>query len=268
MEKVVSTISNLSSKVFELSQLDKVNSILQVDKVNSSVNDAEGNVNIWLGMIYDLAALIFVACAVYNFIQPFTDNILEGADGKQSAGYVISAIIWLYAALPLTNVIRNAGASIKNSSNSIVVFMFKDFILANIKMIGQMLAIAALFTATCGLINWIADIPTSVAESSMDLGVVSWMSEVPKAALMNFAEFLGFESAVSEIMGGMASWDLATAGEPQTLAGFIKVCYLFASAILILINVYIAIAIYSVLFGLAEAFMNWVKNPYLPMKSL
>ena len=63
MEKVVSTISNLSSKVFELSQLDKVNSILQVDKVNSSVNDAEGNVNIWLGMIYDLGHM-YMSCEV------------------------------------------------------------------------------------------------------------------------------------------------------------------------------------------------------------
>lgn len=268
MENVLNKISDATKMVHGVLQVDKVNAVLQVDKVNTSVDDAETNISNWVGLVYDMAAIIFLLCAVYHFINPFMDNVLEGADGKISAGIVLSSIVWLYAAFPLASVIRRAGENLRAPSDSIITYVFKDFVIANIRMVGQMMAIAALFAAVNGLINWAADIPMNLMESSMDLGVVNWMAKVPFIAAINFADFIGFESVANELIGGMASWDLTDSGTPQTVAGFIAACYSFAAVVLILINLYVAIAIYNFFFALANTFLNWVKSPYLPMKSL
>ena len=243
--------------------------ILQVDMINSTMNDVEGNLNKWIGMIYQVASLIFLLCAVYNFIDPFIHDALKDApDGKYTAGVVLSAVIWLYAAFPMTQIIRNAGESISNSSSPILVFVFKDFIVANIRMVGQLMAVSALFGAVCSLIHIAADINMGILHSSMDTSIVQWMYDIPLTAAVDFTNFIGFESIADALVKGMSSWKVSHSGHVQSLSGLVEVGYAFCTVLLVLMNMYISLAIYNALFGMASTFLNFLKSPYIPTKAL
>jgi hypothetical protein len=51
----------------------------------------------------------------------------------------------VYAAFPISQVIRAAGDSLAESKSGTIDFIFKDLALANIKVLGHVAAIVALF---------------------------------------------------------------------------------------------------------------------------
>lgn len=242
--------------------------ILQVNTINSTLNDVEGNASKWVGLSYQVASLVFLLCAVYNFIDPFIHDGLKDLDGKDSAGVVLGSIIWLYAAFPMAQAIRNAGESLATSTEPILVFVFRDFILANIKLVGQLMALSALFMALTSLIHIAADIKMDYVSSSMNPEIINWIYNIPMTAASDFAYFFGFENLADTMLKGMTSWQISHEGHVQSMSGLVEVGYAFCSVILILVNMYISIAIYSGLYGLGSTFLNFIKNPYWPVKSV
>ncbi|MEY3084570.1 MAG: hypothetical protein RL037_750 [Bacteroidota bacterium] len=243
--------------------------ILQVNTINSTLNNVEANPGKWVGLSYQVASIIFLLCAVYNFIDPFINEGLEGLDGKAKTGLILASVIWLYAAFPMTQVIRNTGESLSSSSNnSILVFIFKDFILANIRMVGQLMAISALFLAVTVLIHRGADIKMDYVNSSLDYSIVEWIYSIPLTAASDFAYFFGFENLSETMLNGMKTWKISHDGHFLSMSGLVEIGYAFCSVLLVLLNMYISIAIYSGLYGLGATFLNFIKNPYWPVKSV
>ncbi len=242
--------------------------ILQVNTINSTLNNVEGNPGKWVGLSYQVASIIFLLCAVYNFIDPFIHEGLKDLKGKESTGVILASIIWLYAAFPMTQVIRNTGESLSSSNNSILVFIFKDFILANIRMVGQLMAISALFLAVTILIHRGADIKMDLVKSSLDTSTVNWISAIPITAASDFAYFFGFENLSETMLDGMNTWKISHDGHFLSMSGLVEIGYAFCSVLLVLLNMYISIAIYSGLYGLGATFLNFIKNPYWPVKSV
>jgi hypothetical protein len=242
--------------------------ILQVNTINSTLNNVEGNPGKWVGLSYQVASIIFLLCAVYNFIDPFIHEGLKDLKGKESTGLILASIIWLYAAFPMTQVIRNTGESLSSSNNSILVFIFKDFILANIRMVGQLMAISALFLAVTILIHRGADIKMDYVNSSLDTSLLDWISAIPLTAASDFAYFFGFENLSETMLDGMKTWKISHDGHFLSMSGLVEIGYAFCSVLLVLLNMYISIAIYSGLYGLGATFLNFIKNPYWPVKSV
>ena len=244
-----------------------VGNMLPGNNFNSMVEEAEGNINKWTGLIYKIAATIFILGAIYNVLDPFWNDGL--GDGKDMIGVILSSLIWLYAAFPMSQVIRSAGAKLEGSDSSIVEYIFKDLVNTNIKLVGQLLALSALFAAFALTIGWVADLPMDVMGIAGDVPVIRWMFELPLIATMDFANWIGFEEVAMSLFGEWETWKFADpSGDALSWEGFIGVCWAYAGVVLILVRLYISVAIYSFFFGLASTFMNWFKNPYFPTKSV
>ena len=59
----------------------------------------------------------------------------------------LSMLIWVYAAFPISQVIRSAGDSLASSKSGTIDFIFRDLAIANIKIFGYVAALVALFGA-------------------------------------------------------------------------------------------------------------------------
>jgi hypothetical protein len=245
-----------------------VGNMLPGNNFNSVVDNAEGNINKWTGLIYKGAATIFILGAIYNVMNPFWNDGL--GSGKEMVAVILSSLVWLYAAFPMSQVIRSAGEKLESSSSSIVEYVFKDLVVTNIKLVGQLLALSALFGAFALTISWVADLPTmDTMGIAGDVPVIRWMFELPLIATMDFANWIGFEQVAMSLFGEWETWQFAGyTGEALSWEGFIGVCWAFAGVVLILVRLYISVAIYSFFFNLVAAFMRWFKNPYFPTKSI
>ena len=147
-------------------------------------------------------------------------------------------------------------------------FVFRDLVLANIRLVGQLIALSALFTAICMSLSWLLDMTIAGSiEGSTDS--VSWMFELPMAITADFATWVGFDGVAGVINTDWAGWTLgAESGEAHSWHGLIACAWAFAGVVLALAQLYVSMAIYTFLFGLGTSFMNWFKNPYLPTKSM
>ena len=259
-------MENIINQVLDIPKT--VGDMLPGNNFNSMVENAESNINKWTGLIYKIAATIFILGAIYNVLNPFWNDGLP-SDGKDMVGVILSSLIWLYAAFPMSQVIRSAGTHLENSQSSIVQYIFKDLVVTNIKLVGQLLALSALFGAFALTIFWIADIPMDTMGIAGDVPVIRWMFELPLIATMDFANWIGFEEVANSLFAQWEVWEFAEySGDYLSWEGFIGVCWAYAGVVLILVRLYISVAIYSFLFGLVSTFMNWFKNPYLPTKSV
>ena len=63
-----------------------VGNMLPGNNFNSMVEEAEGNINKWTGLIYKIAATIFILGAIYNVLDPFWNDGL--GDGKDMIGVI------------------------------------------------------------------------------------------------------------------------------------------------------------------------------------
>ena len=257
-------MENYINQVVDLPKM--VNDKIPVN-INSMLDDSERNMSKWVGMFYKLASLLFIAGALYNLLSPlWGDRSLP--DGKDLIAMFIGLLIWLYAAFPMSQIIRSAGDSLESSDSGIIKFIFKDLVLANIRLVGQILALSALFTAICMSLSWVLDMTIAGSvDGSMDS--VYWMFELPMAVTADFAMWVGFDGVAEMINTNWGGWTLgAESGEAHSWSGLIACCWAFAGVVLALAQLYVSMAIYTFLFALGTSFMNWFKNPYLPTKSM
>ena len=240
--------------------------------ITSMVQGSDRNVSKWVGMFYRIAATLFILGALYNLASPLWGDAPLPSDGKVLVVMFVVLLTWMYAAFPMSDVIRSAGDSLGSSDSGIVKFIFGDLVLANIKMVGHLMAIVAFFSACLMTFGWLIDAPILGIFSMMDGGAVSenisWMFDLPMVATADFANWVGFEGVAGVIQNWSDLQFTYEAGEAQSWAGLIQCCWAFAGVVLVLAQLYVSLAIYSFLFGLASSFMNWFKNPYLPTKSV
>ena len=242
--------------------------------ITSMVEGSDRNVSKWVGMFYRIAATLFILGALYNLASPLWGDAPLPSDGKVLVVMFVVLLTWMYAAFPMSDIIRSAGETLGSSDSGIVKFIFGDLVLANIKMVGHLMAILTFFSACLMTLGWAIDqsamgmFSSAMGENSFISENISWMFDLPMVATADFANWVGFEG----VAGVIQSWsDLqftVESGEAQSWAGLVQCCWAFAGVVLVLAQLYVSLAIYSFLFGLATSFMNWFKNPYLPTKSV
>ena len=206
-------MENYINQVVDLPKM--VNDKIPVN-INSMLDDSERNMSKWVGMFYKLASLLFIAGALYNLLSPlWGDRSLP--DGKDLIAMFIGLLIWLYAAFPMSQIIRSAGDSLESSDSGIIKFIFKDLVLANIRLVGQILALSALFTAICMSLSWVLDMTIAGSvDGSMDS--VYWMFELPMAVTADFAMWVDkLERLLSE--KGIKKTSISAVGGPCLATG-------------------------------------------------
>ena len=148
-----------------------------------------------------------------------------------------------------------------------VDFFFKDVIVANIKAFGHITALVALFGAICAMMN---DLLSS-GGMSMDVGIVDGFADaygLPIDAMAAFMSMLGLE-----FVGGVIEYffSMDVTGSEATgynLDGALAVGWEYVQVVVILVQLYVALAFYSFFYGILSSLFNWIKAPYLPFKSL
>jgi len=165
-------------------------------------------------------------------------------------------------------VVRSAGDSLGSSNSSTVNFIFKDLVIANIKMIGHVLAIGALFGAICMGLSWLTDIDIAGGIGIGFLDNVYDIWGLPMAALTELTGMLGLDFVGNVVANQWMSWDVTTsAGDAWTWGGLVAVAWELVGVVLILAKLYVSLAIYNFMYGLLSTFVGWIKSPYLPFKS-
>ena len=96
------------------------------------------------------------------------------------------------------------------SKNSMVDFFFKDFIVANIKALGHITALAALFGAICSTVGWVLG-SDGMSISAELYDSFSYSYALPVDAMAAFMGMLGLEF-VGGFIADFFSWSV-TAGE-------------------------------------------------------
>ena len=246
----------------------KAGEMLPGNVFNSMVNDSESNIAKWTGMFYKVAAFILVVGVIYGLLSPLWDADISLGEGKEMVGAILAMLIYIYAIFPIAQVVRSAGDSLGTSNSSTVNFIFKDFVITNIKMIGHVLAIVALFGAICMGLSWLTDIDIAGGIGIGFLDNVYDIWGLPMAALTELTGMLGLDFVGNVVANQWMSWDVTTsAGDAWTWGGLVAVAWELVGVALILAKLYVSLAIYNFLYGLLTTFVGWIKSPYLPFKS-
>jgi hypothetical protein len=238
---------------------------------NSSVEDSENSISGWIGKVFNIAALVVLLAILWGlFSQLWMDN---GGFWKQEAtliiGGLLGILLWTYAAFPITQIIRNTSESISSSKSDIINLIFLDIPVAVIKLSGYVLAMVGLFAAISEVLSFITALNVS-GVSNME-GVMFSMSGMNTLGINAVMEVMGncCMGDISNIISQITSPDLTVyGGSAWTVSGAAGVCVSFLAVLVTLINLYITVAIYKFIFGLASTLVKWVKAPYLPFKSL
>ena len=193
-------------------------------------------------------------------------DAVNGADGAGKVAAVLCTLILIYAAFPIAQVFRSAGDSLAASKSSMVEFFFKDFIVANIKALGHITALTALFGAICATVAWVLG-SDGMSSSAGLYDSFAYSYALPVDAMAAFMGMLGLEF-IGGFLNDFFTWDLATSDATgHNLDAVFAVGWKYVQVVLILAKLYVAIAFYHFFWGVLNTFFNWIKSPYLPFKS-
>ena len=256
MEKII-------NQILDLPQM--LNQKLPKNCFNEMMDNSEGSVSGWTGKIFKVGALVVLVGMLVSVVNGGMDAV-NGADGAGKVAAALCTLILIYAAFPIAQVVRSAGDSLAASKSSMVDFFFKDFIVANIKALGHITALVALFGAICSTVAWV------LGSDGMTMGAdlydsFAYSYALPVDAMAAFMGMLGLEF-VGGFIADFFSWDVTgSEASGYSLEGALAVGWEYVQVVIILAQLYVALAFYHFFFGILSSLFNWIKSPYLPFKS-
>ena len=256
MDKIINQILDLPNMV---------NQKLPKNNFNAIMEGSEGSIASWAGTIFRVGALVVLVGMLVSVVTGGMDALgaAEGL-GKASAG--LCTLVLIYAAFPIAQVVRSAGDSLAASKSGIVDFFFKDVIVAHIKALGHITALAALFGAICATIGWaLGSGGMSISAGLTDGFAYSYA--LPVDAMAAFMSMLGLDF-VGGFIGDFFAWDVTgSEATGYNLDGALAVGWQYVQVAIVLAQLYVALAFYSFFYGILSSLFNWIKNPSLPIKT-
>jgi hypothetical protein len=146
----------------------------------------------------------------------------QGASGLGQVSAILCLLIMIYAAFPIAQVVRSAGDSLSSSKSNSVDFIFKDFITTNIKVLGHVTALVALFGAICSTIGWLLN--SNGMTINVDLyGGAAYAYALPIDATATFLEMVKLDF-VGGVINDFFNWDLTgSTATGYTIDGIVAV---------------------------------------------
>ena len=181
---------------------------------------------------------------------------------------ILSMLIWVYAAFPISQVIRSAGDSLASSKSGTIDFIFKDLAIANIKVFGHVAALVALFGAFAMTLSWATSISISGDFNTEWIANIDYAYSLPMAATAELASALRLDFLGNILANDWTNWDpTMAAGSPWSWDGLMSVVWEFVGVAVILAKLYVSLAIYKFFYGIVSSLVNWIKSPHLPFKT-
>ena len=240
---------------------------------NSCIEDSENSIADWVGKLFQIGAFAFLIAILATVLNPFWDDGFfggfDGNDAEETIGMLLGMVLWVYAAFPISEVIKNVGSSISDSKSNIINFIFYEVILAIIKTCGYLLAMVGLFTAIGGLIGFITTLDILSYTSPEGLAAGANLGIAALVGLIEAIPGVDLPGAAASLIEGLSGAAMVPEfGEAWTMEGAQSVFGGFIAVLVILILLYINLIIYKFVYGLLTTLVNWVKSPYIPFKSL
>lgn len=239
-------------------------------KLNSAVDDfdSQNGIRSYVKTIYQIAALVVFVAMEYAIITgalDFFQNSEASALGK--VGSVLTFILLVYSAFPIANVIRSRGDSLGGTHNGMVEFVFKDFVLTNIRIVGEIIAITGLFVAFTATLSFLFD--TALLSSSGDslLGSISPLYALPAAAISEFLSMVHLDYLADQL-NSFITLNLDTSqnfGNNWNFGNLGMVANSYVNVVIALAVLYVNLAIYKFLYSIVAALVNFVPRLAIPL---
>lgn len=239
-------------------------------KLNSLLDnfDSENGIRCYVKTIYQVAALVVFVAMEYAVITGALDYF-QNSDtsllGK--AGSVLTFVLLVYSAFPIANVIRSRGDSLGGAHNGMVEFVFKDFVLTNIRIVGEVVAITGLFFAFAETLSFVFD--TALFNSSGDsmMGSISPLYALPAAAISELLSMVHLDY-LGDLLNSFITFNLDSSqsfGYGWNFGNLAMVANSYVNVVIALSALYVNLAIYKFLYAIVAALVNFVPNLAIPL---
>ena len=193
-----------------------------------------------------------------------------------SVGYLLALFFWLYALIPLVNVVRFAGNEIASSRGNMLELLIRDVPLALIRAAGYIAALIALFSAIGYTITWLTSINLGVGSNVWGDagGILSSFSEFSNIGIVAIATLLEVSDVFSSVNPEMLMSKLTDTMSEGSLIGWLDtddlviVIGAYWNVVVTLIVLFINLIIWKWVYNLGHTFVKFVSGPYFPHKSL
>ena len=193
-----------------------------------------------------------------------------------SVGYLLALFFWLYALIPLVNVVRFAGNEIASSRGNMLELLIRDVPLALIRAAGYIAALVALFSAIGYTITWLTSINLGVGSNVWGDagGILSSFSEFSNIGIVAIASLLEVSDVFSSVNPEMLMSKLTDTMSEGSLIGWLDtddlviVIGAYWNVVVTLIVLFINLIIWKWVYNLGHTFVKFVSGPYFPHKSL
>lgn len=249
-----------------------VNQKIMNAELNSAVSnfDSQGGIRSYTASIYQLISLLVLLSMEVSVIMGAIDFMGSEATGLAKAGSILTTVLMMYSAFPISHIIRSRGESLGNSHNGMVGFMFKDFVTTNLLMLGEIAAVSGFICATCFGLSFLFDnnLYCACLSASM-LDVVSWVTTLPMDGLNALLSALRLDF-LSGVIANVTSFRLDDAGNFNgdmlwNRHDLLMVGGAYINVMLGLAVVYVNLAIYNYVYGLVDSLSKWLQSPTLPI---
>ncbi len=233
--------------------------------------DTQNGIRSYVKTIYTWAALVVFVSMEVGILKAAFAYFTDSADTMLAkVGSVFALLILMVAAFPIAQIIKSKGEQLSENHTGMVSFVFNDFVKTNIRMLGEITAIAGLVAAINLTLSFVLDTNLYSANpgnslSNILMPLYSFPVEALNAVLN--AAHLG---AAANFIGSVTSYTMPTstdfAGDFHwKLSDLHGVVGAYINVILGLVFMYINLAIYGYLYNLAATFINWVSSPSIPI---
>ena len=191
-------------------------------------------------------------------------------------GYLLALIFWLYALVPLVNVLRYAGNEISNSKGNMLELFLRDAPLALIRAAGYIAALIALFTAITYTFTWFTSINLGSGSTVWGDagGILSSFSDFSNIGVVAIAALLQMSDIFSSLDPQILMSRLTDTMSEGSIVGWLEkddliiVVGAYWNVIVTLVILFVNLLLWKWVYKLGHTFVKWISGPYFPHKSL
>ncbi len=248
----------------------KVEGLLKTNMVSDKLSDfnSQSGVRGHLKCIYNYASFVFLLVFLYGTIKVGFEAVSNSDGALSQVGSVLSVLLFVYAAFVLAKLIRSAGQAFDAKHDGVVNLIFKDFVLINVKLVGEFTAVLGLFSAFALTLAWLLNTALWAGAGSDFLGMVAPLYDFPMEVLgsvLNDTPIEVIGSVFDSLNDLNLSGSMSAMGDDYSLASLASVVMAYFGVILVLVKMYVSLAVYSFLYSLASTLVNWISSPSIPI---
>ncbi len=222
--------------------------------------------------LYQWFSVLVLLSIEWVVINGAMDYFQSDASGLSKIGSAITTLLLIYSAFPIAHIIRKHGESLGDNYNGMVSFFFRDFILTNIRIVGESAAVAGFIGALSLTLGWAIDHDLYMGTST---GILAYIFEnVGSVPMDGLAALLGMLQLdmLTEFMRGVMNFSV---GGGTHFGGdflwwredILTVAGAYIGVMMGLAAMYINLAIYGYLYGLVSTLAGWIQSPHIPIKN-